>query len=276
MTAPRQLSPRDAARALGASESSLKRWVDAGELVASRSAGGHRRIPFDEVVRFASARGLRLRLHQQPAPPELAPAVEQALLAGDLDRLRRLLLQALVDGVPVHALGDGPLRAAMAAVGERWRHSPLGIAEEHRATLLVLRALEAVRIALPTPADDAPRAVGGAPAGDPYQLPSALAALVLQQAGWQVADLGADTPDQALAAAVRSQGARLAWRSLAGEPAADTAAGLRTLAAAIAPCALAVGGRRLAEAGAVDAIPGLHPCATLADLDRVARSLLED
>jgi len=39
----RQLSPRELAEALGVSESSLKRWVDAGKIAASRTEGGHRR-----------------------------------------------------------------------------------------------------------------------------------------------------------------------------------------------------------------------------------------
>ncbi|MBN8525321.1 MAG: helix-turn-helix domain-containing protein, partial [Planctomycetes bacterium] len=61
----RLLSPRDAARALGASESSLKRWVDAGELAARRTMGGHRRIPASEVLRFARAQGI---VPRDPSP----------------------------------------------------------------------------------------------------------------------------------------------------------------------------------------------------------------
>jgi excisionase family DNA binding protein len=272
-TSPSLLSPREAAEALGASESSLKRWVDAGDLIAQRSAGGHRRIPLHEVVDFARRHGIALRMGTPAVPDDLARRCEELLLDGDGEGLRRLLLGALVAGMPVHALGDGPLRQSMTAIGERWKGSPLGIAEEHLATLLVLRACDSLRLALPAPSPDAPWAVGGAPAGDPYQLPSALAALVLHQAGWNVIDLGADTPAEAVLAAAREHRAALVWRCLSGKPSPDAVDELTRLVQALAPCRLAVGGRSLDAAVPAGDPPGALRCASLADLDRHARSL---
>src|SRR5215211_2356769 len=46
------LTPKDLADAIGASESSLRRWVDSGRVKMSRTAGGHRRIPLAEAIRF--------------------------------------------------------------------------------------------------------------------------------------------------------------------------------------------------------------------------------
>ena len=46
------LSPRELADAIGVSESSIKRWVDGGLIGATKTAGGHRRIPINEAVRF--------------------------------------------------------------------------------------------------------------------------------------------------------------------------------------------------------------------------------
>ena len=49
---PHLLSPKQVAHAIGASESSLKRWCDQGLLTTVKTAGGHRRIPVQEVLRF--------------------------------------------------------------------------------------------------------------------------------------------------------------------------------------------------------------------------------
>ena len=46
------LSPKQVAAAIGASESSLKRWCDQGLLTTVKTAGGHRRIPVQEALRF--------------------------------------------------------------------------------------------------------------------------------------------------------------------------------------------------------------------------------
>ena len=46
------LSPKDLANAIGASESSVKRWTDQGRLEITRTSGGHRRIAVTEAIRF--------------------------------------------------------------------------------------------------------------------------------------------------------------------------------------------------------------------------------
>lgn len=274
---PQHLSPRQAARALGASESSLKRWVDAGDLATSRTAGGHRRIPLAEVRRFARSEGLVLRdpvLAGGIAPAvgaQLTAAVTRALLAGEGAEVQGLILRAHLDGIAVAALADGPLRYAMEAVGELWQHGEEGIAREHHATLLVLRAGEALRSVLPVPATDAPVALGGAPAGDPYQLPSLLASLVLQAAGWRTIDLGADVPDGALVAAARHHGAALVWRCFTSDLAAQASVGLASVCHRLAPCRVVAGGRCSALLGDLPGVSNLERPAAMAGLATLAR-----
>ncbi|MEM6337046.1 MAG: PAS domain-containing protein, partial [Bacteroidota bacterium] len=50
--AQKSFSPRQIARGLGMSESAIKRWIDAGQMVAQRTAGGHRRVLLAEILRF--------------------------------------------------------------------------------------------------------------------------------------------------------------------------------------------------------------------------------
>lgn len=278
-TASQYLSPRQAARLLGASESSLKRWVDAGDLAIRRTAGGHRRIPAAEVVRFARREGLTLQdaglLGRSPpaAGRRLTANVTRALLDGDGDAVQRLLLSAHLDGMPVAALADGPLRLAMEELGRLWLSDPEGVAREHHATLLAMRAAEALRNVLPAPRPGAPTAVGGGPAGDPYLLPSLLASLVLQEAGWRTVDLGPDTPDAALIAAAHRHGATLVWRSYTGELEPIAAAkDLATLCRRMAPCRVVAGGWRAHLLGDLDGFANLERPATMTDLAVLART----
>jgi len=46
------LSPRDAARSLGISYTTLKQWIYKKKLHSIRTAGGHHRIPASEIERF--------------------------------------------------------------------------------------------------------------------------------------------------------------------------------------------------------------------------------
>ena len=55
------LSPRDLSDAFGVSESTIKRWVDAGRIPAARTKGGHRRVTLDDAQAFVRAEGIHPR-----------------------------------------------------------------------------------------------------------------------------------------------------------------------------------------------------------------------
>ena len=50
-----QLSPKSLASAIGVSESSMKRWIDQGQLPVHITSGGHRRISFSDAIKFIRA-----------------------------------------------------------------------------------------------------------------------------------------------------------------------------------------------------------------------------
>ncbi|MCK6489261.1 MAG: B12-binding domain-containing protein [Planctomycetes bacterium] len=276
---PAFVSPRDAALAVGASESSFKRWVDQGLLTVERTAGGHRRIPVAEVVRFARGQGLAVRdpavLGLPSAPPreslDLRLQVHRALIAGDGPAVRELLLAAHLAGTPVAQLCDGPVQVAMERIGTLWREGALGVATEHQATQLCLQALASLRALSSPPPAGAPLALGCAPAGDPYLLPTACAAAALAEAGWHAVDLGPDTPFPALEAAVAVRRPQLVWCSVSGDGAAPgLARSLSALARRLAPVALVVGGRRLGDLRAAGLDPQVRTAESLGALVAVA------
>jgi methanogenic corrinoid protein MtbC1 len=214
------LSPRDLAEAIGASESSLKRWADAGRIQVTRTGGGHRRIAFAEAVRFIRASGatvvrpelLGLRELRGSPSPDDDDALYQLLIEGKGREARGLLLGRYLGGDSVATLADGIIRVAMHRMGELWRHDPRGIFLEHRATDCCIQAVTALR-AMFDPRDDAAVALGGALPGDPYVLPSLLAATVLAAEGMHVVNLGPETPVASLRHAAAHHRPLLVWLS---------------------------------------------------------------
>jgi excisionase family DNA binding protein len=278
----RSFSPRDLAGALGVSESSLKRWIDAGRIRATRTEGGHRRIALADALAFIRATGA-LVVHpellgmpdalaaQAPRPPD-DTALSRALLEGDGPAVRGWLHTRFLAGAKLADLCDGPLRAAMHAIGELWKHDADGIFIEHRATELCMQALAALRATLDPPLP-APSAVGGAPEDDPYLLPSAMAALVLAAEGLRPVNLGADTPTAALHRAVAHLRPRLVWISASSPlPLARAHELAEFLAALPAGTAGIVGGRHRAAIAA--AAPGIRSGDSMAELAALAREVL--
>ena len=221
------LSPKELAQAVGVSESSLKRWADDGRIRGYRTAGGHRRIDITEAVRFIRDSAMPVRDPQALGLPDVSgpigvgaddpasPAMlRSALEAGEGDKVRAMLVSMYLGGQTVGELFDGPVADAMHALGELWRDRADGIMIEHRATDLCLGAIAQLRALLPPADDAAPVALGGAFSGDPYLLPSLMAATVLASEGFREMNLGPDTPAPVLVDAAQRAGARLVWVSV--------------------------------------------------------------
>src|SRR5687768_6943397 len=167
------LSPKDLAAAIGASESSLRRWIDSGDIRVSRTAGGHRRIPLADAIQFIRKMGavvVRPEMLKLPALPQEATAAdargesEEQLLFTALrddrrDVARGLMLSWYLQGRSLHALFDGQLRGAMYLLGELWKHEERGILIEHRATEVSLAIINALKALLPPPPPEAPLAL---------------------------------------------------------------------------------------------------------------------
>jgi methanogenic corrinoid protein MtbC1 len=219
------LSPKELALAIGVSESSLKRWADHGLINVTRTAGGHRRIPISEAIRFireSQATVVRPELlgfaNLQPVRGNLDADSDTNRLAklfeeGQTKEALGLLLSLYLGGMSMAELCDGPLRAAMRHIGELWKHSDEGIAIEHRATDTCLMALNHLRMTL-NPPDGAPVALGAALSGDPYLLPTLSSAIVLMSCGFQSINLGPETPVRLLEQTALKTNAKLIWISI--------------------------------------------------------------
>jgi len=253
-------SPKQVARALDVSESSLKRWCDRGLIGTVKTAGGHRRIALASIVAFVreSERSLA-RPELLGLPPisgsgkevvaETAKHFANALRRSDHEVCRRLVLESFVSGETLAELFDAVLAPAMRQVGDLWECHDLEIYEERVACDICTRIIDECRLLIPTPPPTAPVALGATPAGDPYTLATRMAECVARESGWRATSLGANLPFKTILKAVEKRNPRLLWLSVSAID--DSAAFLRQyeLFQQHLPPSLAivVGGRALTE-----------------------------
>ncbi len=128
----------------------------------------------------------------------LTPELLAGLLADGDDELAAWALRHALEGQPRVAVYDGLLRRAMELVGERWQSGRWTVAEEHLASRTLLRALEQVRPPMRPELRVGPLAVLAGVAGEQHMIGLVCLEQLLAEAGWSVANLGADLPSSDL------------------------------------------------------------------------------
>lgn len=255
------MSTRQLAEALGVSESSVKRWVDEGEIAADRTAGGHRRIPLSSAVGFIRSRRVR------PESPQLMPvsdvpdlgAVDSASCDALYDALakdsahvaRSIVCGRFMSGASVATIGDGLLRPVLERIGELWKNDSSGILIEHRAVQTCTQALSQIAAWIPEPAPDAPVGLTAAGPADPYLLPPMLALMTLRECGMRGVNLGPMTPLPTIELAIAQYTAAICVVSvsIAQEGGATGAWISLQKRAAAAACRVVLGGRCVCSLG---------------------------
>jgi excisionase family DNA binding protein len=196
------LTTRDVARLLKVSEATVKRWADSGALELEKTVGGHRRFTLDSVAQVRRERGLagapaRKTLAPRPkAQHRLTPPEDflQGLLAGDEAGVAAKLIASYVYDQALTSMFDGTITRAMHRLGELWFKGDITVADEHLATQVLLNALQKLRTVVEPTELSGGMAICCAIEGDLHEVPVHLAEILLESQGWEVINLGPNTP----------------------------------------------------------------------------------
>jgi excisionase family DNA binding protein len=230
-------SPKQVADSLQVSESSIKRWCDRGLIPTVRTAGGHRRIPLDGLLEFLrrtsrdlvnpailglEGRGKSGVVADPHEPNDPSAQFARLLAAGQETECRRLLTRHYLAHRSVARTAEELITQTMHAFGEAWDCNELAIYQERRGCDICLRMIYELRQLISDPERHDPIAIGAAPAGDPYQLPTSLIELVLRESGWNATSLGNNLPWETMQQAVADYRPKLFWLSVSTPLDAET------------------------------------------------------
>ena len=254
------VSPKQAARAIGVSESSLKRWCDQGLIQTVRTAGGHRKMAVAEVLRYVREQDQNLVspeiLGLPPVSDHASTGLTQggtrladALLVGDELLARQIVFDLYLAKHSLSLIFDKVIAAAFREIGDRWACHDAEVYQERRACDITQRILFNLRRVQRLP-ERKWLATGGTIEGDLYSLPSAMADLVLRDCGFHAISLGISIPFASLVKAVQETKPNLFWLSVSHiRTELDFISDFAALSQACrtADTALVVGGRALTE-----------------------------
>ncbi len=210
----RSYSTTELAKMWDVSESTIKRWADAGMLKCRKTVGGHRKFDLEGVNEFQAKTGLfpckfSIENCQEHVAREIAriesliavsdfstlkDTYRQAALGGRCDLTSTMLRLATQQGISFIDIIEKIIRPAMMEIGEMWRAGKVQVYEEHLATFATIQALSEPSATLSENSDPDQIAIVGCSESEIHQMASLIVGRVLEEAGWSVIDMGPHTP----------------------------------------------------------------------------------
>jgi excisionase family DNA binding protein len=197
------LTTKDAASLLLVSEATVKRWADDGLLLPQKTVGGHRRFSIQSIARLRREQGIaptayspskRAKRKMVTGRLPSAESFSQLLLSDNEPEASAQLINAYLQNHPLATLFDTTITNAMHRVGELWFDGTITIADEHLATRVILSALQKLRGVVVRRQATGLKAVSCGIEGDLHELPIHLAEIILETEGWDISNLGPNTP----------------------------------------------------------------------------------
>ncbi len=128
-----------------------------------------------------------------------AERLEARLLAADGPGAWGVVEAAQTSGAGVDDIYLNVLSPALVSIGERWESGSIDVAVEHRASSVALRLLGRLGQRCVRRGPGRGKIVIGAPAGEQHGIPLAMLSDLLRLDGWDVIDLGPNTPPDSFA-----------------------------------------------------------------------------
>ena len=253
---------QEAADQLGVHYMTAYRYVRLGQLDAVK-VGGAWQVADRAIDDFRSGATAGPVLRGERAP--WAARLEDRLVDGDAQGAWGVIESAMASGADVRTVYLELLSPAMIHIGARWADGELDIASEHTATGIAMRIVGRLGPRCVRRGRSLGHIVLGAPAGESHGLATAMLGDLMRLHGWDVTDLGANTPTPSFVhAASRSPDVRAVGLSVINPASlSEVEACCREVRTACPEVMIVVGGSGIGDAD-VEAL-GADACATSAD-----------
>lgn len=206
---------QEAADELGVHYMTAYRYVRLGLLEASK-VGSSWQVTASAIAAFRD--GSAAGPVEPGASAPWGERLEARLVEGDAQGAWGVVEAAMTSGADLEFVYLEMLTGSMVNIGSRWAAGELDIAVEHQATVIVMRIIGRLGSRCVRRGRALGSVIVGAPMGEYHALPTAILGDMLRLRGWDVVDLGANTPSASfLHAAARTPDLRAVGLSVTYE-----------------------------------------------------------
>lgn len=191
---------QEAADELGVHYMTAYRYVRLGLLDASK-VGGVWNVSGGAIDAFRNGSAVAPVGPGSSAP--WAARLEARLVEGDSQGAWGVVEAAMASGADVRSVYLDVVAPAMVSIGARWAAGEFDISVEHEATVIVMRIIGRLGPRCVRRGRSRGGLVIGTPVGEHHALPTAMLGDLMRLRGWDVTDLGSNTPADSFLDAAR-------------------------------------------------------------------------
>lgn len=145
---------------------------------------------------------------------DLLEEIKRHIIEGDGDKVKELVQRAVNEKMKIKKILNEGMIPAMDVVGERYERGEIYIPEMLIAADAMYEGLDIIRpFFAESGIEPQAKAVFGTVKGDMHDIGKSLVAMMMEGAGFEVIDLGADVASEQFVKAVRKEGAELVCMS---------------------------------------------------------------
>lgn len=221
MSTDNLMTLHEVAEQLGVHYMTAYRYVRTGRLPAAK-VGSLWQVSVADVEEF-TRQGVAEPPRRGSAKAAYPTRLEDRLIHGDEAGAWAVIDNAMGSALTPEEIYTTVLAPAMASIGERWARDELEIEQEHLASSITMRLIGRLGPRFSRRGRKRGTVVIGAPAGDDHGIPTLMMGDLLRSRGFDVIDLGANTPAKAFARAAAAADHLVAVGVCATRPSNDAA-----------------------------------------------------
>ena len=193
----KDLNTKQVGNLFGVDESTVRRWALSGKIKCISSAGGHRKFSYNDIVDFATRKGIELNVSEKEKdfnPSAVILEIVGYSLKQDYKSVEGILIELYLSGIQLTSLMDDYIEPVLVSIQNHLDDKKISVAEEHIARKIVSKGLGQFKLSvINTVKDNGISVLTLNLENDIPDLPIDMIQILLEDQGYNVHNCGSHT-----------------------------------------------------------------------------------
>ena len=147
----KDLNTKQVGNLFGVDESTVRRWSLTGKIKCNKSAGGHRKFSFSNIIEFAKKHDIQIDPNFKSKQLDRKKIIKRILnhtLNHEGKSIETIFIQLYLNGVPLEDFMDNYIESVLVQLQKKLDEQEISVAEEHIGRKIISKSLNSFRASI--------------------------------------------------------------------------------------------------------------------------------